>query len=233
MKKVAESAIFLYNSSIMDKKRNLNSRTYWNGIHEKNAPKPIVSDGWLDDFSDVIENSVLPVIDLGCGSGNNIKTLTAMGKAVIACDLSETAVALAERNFPGLYAARCFDMTEGLPFADASADLIIADLSLHYFTRPETAFVLGEIRRVLTGGGYLLFRVNSVNDVNHGAGQGEEVETHLYRTEDGRLKRFFTEADIRDLFRDFDIEFLREETMTRYDTEKKLFRCRARGRREV
>lgn len=45
--------------------------------------------------------------------------------------------------------------------------------------------ILNEIRRILVPGGHLLARVNSINDVNHGAGQGTEVEHHLYRTEDG------------------------------------------------
>ena len=66
-------------------------------------------------------------------------------------------------------------------------------------------------------------RVNSVNDVNHGAGQGVEIEPHLYETETGTLKRFFDEADLKSFFKDYDIEFLNEETMSRYKQEKKLY----------
>ena len=45
----------------------------------------------------------------------------------------------------------------------------------------------------------MLFRVNSVKDVDHGAGEGKEIESHLYETADGRLKRFFDEKDIQKL----------------------------------
>ena len=94
--------------------------------------------------------------------------------------------------------------------------------------RLEEAFenqeILNEIRRILTVGGRLIFRVNSVNDVNHGAGQGNEIEHHLYETSDKRLKRFFDEKDIKFFFKDFDIEYLNEEIMTRYKLEKRLYR---------
>ena len=72
--------------------------------------------------------------------------------------------------------------------------------------------------------GHLLFRVNSVNDGNYGACEGSEIEHHLYETADHRLKRFFDKADIREIFAGFNIEFLREEIMTRYGPEKHLFR---------
>ena len=74
----------------------------------------------------------------------------------------------------------------------------------------------------------LIFRVNSINDVNHGAGEGIEIEHHLYKTSDKRLKRFFDEKDIKYFFKDFDIEFLNEEIMTRYELEKRLYRCLAK-----
>ena len=90
--------------------------------------------------------------------------------------------------------------------------------------KSDTLSILEEIRRVLLPDGHLLFRVNSVNDVNYGACDGIEIEHHLYETDDHRLKRFFDEADIRDVFGSFQIEFLREEIITRYGPEKHLFR---------
>ena len=75
----------------------------------------------------------------------------------------------------------------------------------------------------------MLFRVNSMNDINHGAGQGLEVETHLYMTEDGRYKRFFDAKDIYEMFNIFDIKYVREETMKRYKLEKKTYVVDARN----
>lgn len=111
-------------------------------------------------------------------------------------------------------------MLDGMPFDNNSFEPIIADLCLHYFKEKDTFELLNEIRRILTVGGRLIFRVNSVNDVNHGASQGNEIEHHLYETSDKRLKRFFDEKDIKFFFKDFDIEYLNEEIMTRYKLEK-------------
>lgn len=40
-------------------------------------------------------------------------------------------------------------MSKGLPFADNLTNIIISDLSLHYFTEQKTFEILGEIKRVL------------------------------------------------------------------------------------
>ena len=77
----------------------------------------------------------------------------------------------------------------------------------------DTFELLNEIRRILTVGGRLIFQVNSVNDVNHGAGQGNEIEHHLYETSDKRLKRFFDEKDIKFFFKDFDIEYIFHQSL--------------------
>lgn len=66
-------------------------------------------------------------------------------------------------------------MTKGLPFDDNFTDIIISDLSMHYFTKQKTCEILKEMKRVLKPNGILLFRVNSVKDVNHGAGEGTEI----------------------------------------------------------
>ena len=95
---------------------------------------------------------------------------------------------------------------------------------MHYFWEKETMQILREIQRILLPGGHLIFRVNSVNDIHHGAGKGTEVEHHVYETDAGTLKRFFDEADIRRFFSEFQIEYVHEEIMTRYQFEKRLFR---------
>ena len=93
-------------------------------------------------------------------------------------------------------------------------------MSLHYFNEATTKDILREIKRALKKDAYLIGRVNSLNDVNYGANQGEEVEKHYYLTKDG-YKRFFDEADIKYYFSDFHIEHCREESMLRYGAEKR------------
>ena len=182
-----------------------NSLEYWDNIHSKYERNEIKLDDWLDKFETIIDSCSTPILDLGCGSGNDT-------------------LYLINKNFPEVYDTKCFNMLDGMPFDNNSFELIIADLCLHYFKEKDTFELLNEIRRILTVGGRLIFRVNSVNDVNHGAGQGNEIEHHLYETSDKRLKRFFDEKDIKFFFKDFDIEYLNEEIMTRYKLEKRLYR---------
>ncbi len=201
-----------------------NSLKYWDDLHKSYTRDSIKIDDWLDSFSDAIDNCSTPILDLGCGSGNDSLYLINKGKKVIACDQSSNAISNIKKNIPEVFDTKCFNMLDGMPFDDKCFDVVIADLCLHYFREADTFKVLNEIKRILTEKGYLIFRVNSINDINHGAGEGEEIEHHLYETSDKRLKRFFNEEDIIYFFKDFDIEYLNEETMTRYKLEKKLYK---------
>lgn len=201
-----------------------NSIEYWNSIHKKYDREDIKYDDWLDSFLDIIEKCETPILDLGCGSGNNTLYLINHNKRVIACDLSENAITSIKKNFPEIVEAKYFNMLDGIPYQDNSFDIVIADLSLHYFKKEDTIRLIEDLKRILKQGGHIILRVNSINDINHGAGQGLEVEKHLYETDDGRLKRFFDEDDIRSFFKDFNIEYLNEEIMTRYKLEKRLYK---------
>ncbi len=210
----------------MDELYRQRSLEYWNAAHDRQGTdrSGIRTDDWLEAFDGILTRTVGPILDLGCGGGNDTLYLIGRGKQVCACDQSPSAIRRLKENFPEIREARCLNMLDGLPYPDRSFEVIIADLCLHYFTGEDTGYVIAEIRRVLTPGGHLLFRVNSVHDVLHGAGQGRLVEPHLYETKDGTLKRFFDEEDIRYFFGDFRIKYLHEETMTRYGLEKRLFR---------
>ena len=203
---------------------------FWDNLHQKYDRDDIKTDDWLDEFSGIINNCSTPILDLGCGSGNDTLYLINKGKRVISCDQSANAISNIKKNFPEVYDTKCFNMLDGMPFDDNSFQVIIADLCLHYFREKDTFMILNELNRILSNNGHLIFRVNSINDVNHGAGEGVEVEHHLYETSDKRLKRFFDEIDIKNFFKQFDIECLNEEIMTRYKLEKKLYKCLVRKR---
>ncbi len=199
------------------------SHAYWNNVHNNYDRNSIKVDNWLERFEELLAGATKPILDLGCGGGNDTLYMVNKGKSVIACDQSENAIKNIIKNFPEVKEARCFNMLEGLPFENGSFEVIIADLCLHYFDSKDTAFIIEEIRRVLAPGGHLLFRVNSVNDVNHGFGQGKELSPHLYEMDDHTIKRFFDEEDIRLFWDKFDIEYMNEEIMTRYSLPKNLF----------
>lgn len=197
----------------------------WDEIFINLEKEEIIYDDWLDMFAKEIEECNTPIIDLGCGRGNDILYLMQKGKEVIPCDYSKKAIQNIKKNFPAIKRIECFDMTKGLPFEDNFTDIIICDLSLHYFTEEITLQILNEIRRVLKPNGMLFCRVNSINDVNFGAGQGEEIEPHLYLTKDGRYKRFFDRNDIEKFFSEWDKKYINEETLNRYSAEKILWKC--------
>ena len=157
-----------------------NSIEYWNKIHENYSIDDIKYDDWLDKFSNIISNCNTPILDLGCGSGNNTLYLTKLGKEVVACDLSQNSIDNIRKNFPDIYDTKCFNMLDGLPFDDNTFELVVADLSLHYFKKEDTEMIVNDLKRVITNNGHLIIRVNSINDVNHGAGQGNEIEHNLY-----------------------------------------------------
>ena len=194
----------------------------WNKNHQKYFNGNIQYDDWLDKYLEVITASRTDVIDLGCGTGNNSLYLTEKGKQVIACDYSDTAIEIVNEYLPNVKTFQ-FDMTKGFPFESNFTDLIIADLCLHYFSNADTRKILNEIRRVLTNNGHLIFRVNSVNDINHGAMQGIELEKHYFEVEDMK-KRFFDRDDLLEFFNEWKIVDLLEDEMTRYTKPKILWR---------
>lgn len=196
----------------------------WDDIHKNYERENIKYDDWLELFDRAVMNCKTPIIDLGCGCGNNTLYLIEKGKEVIPCDYSKNAIENIKKNFPEVEKTECFDMSKGLPFEDNLTDIIISDLSLHYFTEQQTFEILDEIKRVLKPNGLLFFRVNSVKDLNSGAGQGKEIETHLYETNDGRYKRFFDEKDIDKFFADWEKIYINEENHGRYGYEKILWK---------
>jgi len=198
----------------------LNSQKYyWNEIFKARGNKTPKYDLWLDKYDNMLIKSIdVPIIDLGCGFGNNTLYLKERGYEVIACDFSEEALKVLSNLFNNLN-VKCFDMQDGLPFENSTARVIISDLSLHYFSWKDTQKILKEISRVLMKDGILLCRFNSINDRNYGAGQGIEIEENFYDI-DGNLKRFFSEEQLRELFKDWDIQYIEESEMNRYNNIK-------------
>ena len=200
-----------------------NSLIFWENKHINYKRSEIKIDNWLENFDDLIKKCNTPILDLGCGSGNDTLYLIKKNKKVIPCDQSSNAIKNIQNNFPEVLDTKCFNMLNGLPFDDNSFDLIIADLCLHYFRKEDTLNLIQEINRILTIDGTLLFRVNSINDINYGAGKGEEIEHHLFLTEDNILKRFFDSEDIKYFFKIFKIEYMKEKKLSRFGLEKKLY----------
>lgn len=197
-----------------------NSLNYWENTYKELNNFDVKYGDWLNDFSEIIEKCQTPIIDLGCGDGNTSYYLTNKGKKVIACDQSKYSIINTKHNVKNIYDTKCFNMLNGFPFESNYTDLIIADLSLHYFKEIDTFKILNEIKRILKPNGHLIFRVNSIEDKNFGANGNIEIENHVYLYNDKMLKRFFDKADIYHFFKDFKIESLEEHNIMKLNHEK-------------
>lgn len=82
------------------------------------------------------------ILDLGCGEGTR---LSKIAKSGVGIDISETAIGIAKKNYPG------FEFVvgdiENLPFADNSFDLVYSAFVMEHTDNPGK--ILGEVHRVL------------------------------------------------------------------------------------
>ncbi len=195
-------------------------KDYWDKTHETYSMGKITYDNWLDDYKEVLDNCKTEVLDLGCGVGNDTLYLTERGFKVIACDYSEVALNHLKEELKNVKTMQ-LDISKPLPFEDNSFDLIIADLSLHYFDEKTTIKIMKEIRRILKPNGHLLARVNSIADKNFGAGNGQKIEENYYFVE-GYNKRFFSPKDAKKFFSYIGKTKIKEADMLRYREPKKV-----------
>jgi len=94
------------------------------------------------------------VLDLGAGSGGFLAELRALGAQVVYTDLDAGVLAACrERGFPNGVRAR----GEGLPFRDASFDLVCLFDVLEHIA--DDVHALREVRRVLRPGGHVCLHV--------------------------------------------------------------------------
>jgi len=142
-----------------------------------------------------------PVLELGCDTGGDTVWLLREGLAVVATDLSMDALRVHREAAPAAMRLQ-HDLREPLPFRDGAFAAVVASLCLHYFDWRTTVRAVAEVRRCLAPGGVLLCRLNSVRDVLHGAGQGEEIEPRYFRqaAHYASFKRFFEVDDLERLF---------------------------------
>lgn len=136
------------------------------------------------------------VLDIGCGPGFYLAEVLARGAArVVGVDLADAMLELAR---PRLLAAagagqqvelRQHDASRPFAFADASFDVAISALMIHYLDRTARASVLREVHRMVRPGGHL-------------------VLSSVHPTEDWLRKggNYFEETWITDVWKSLDYE---------------------------
>ena len=193
-------------------------RENWNEYYSENIRQ--TADQWLSQYSGFFESGG-KILDLGCGNGSNMPFLLNLNAEICAVDYSDVAIEHVKNRW-GINAF-VHDIRKQLPFDANSFNLILADLSLHYFSFLETIRIIDDLYRVTKDKGILIARVNSANDINHGSGTGTEVERNFFDL-NGRLKRFFDKEMVYDLFNNnFVISKAIENKTNKYRDEKILW----------
>ena len=195
-------------------------KDYWNEVHKQYSSDKITYDNYLDDYKDILNSCKTKVLDLGCGAGNNSLYLLKHGFKVVGVDYSDVALKIVNDKLKDVETILT-DISNPLPFEDNSFDLVIADLSLHYFNKETTKQIMKEIKRILTENGYLIARVNSIDDLNYGAMQGKKIEDNYYYV-NGYNKRFFSKEDCLYYFSIIGEVKVKEASMLRYSKPKKV-----------
>lgn len=160
----------------------------------------MLSDPWLTRWLPLIVERAgdQSVLEIGCGNGEDTRTLLAAGTRVVAFDLSEQAVARARKRAPQARIA-CQDVRQPFPHGAEAVGVVLASLSLHYFAWDETLALLARIRQTLRPQGLLVCRLNSTEDRHFGASGHREIAPNYYLV-NGEPKRFFDRAAIDRLF---------------------------------
>jgi ubiquinone/menaquinone biosynthesis C-methylase UbiE len=183
-------------------------KKYWQSKHQKSDH---LATGGATDFARVVNDVIeanSKILELGCGHGHDACYFAEQGHGILATDFSEKVIASNSQRHP--YKNLSFevlDISNPMPFASQSFDVIYASFSLHYFTDAITKQIMQELRRILKPDGYLCFICKSTNDSYYG--QGEAMEKDMYAF-NGGIKHFFSEAYVReclgDMFQIQDLE---------------------------
>jgi len=219
----------------------MDSKEYW----KQNAAMPkgrLKGDQWLPRHIENIPPNA-NVLELGCGEGYDTQYLLSKGCKVISTDLSQDHLdktketilrmpkVIGETIDSQLMLLDLTSETDWKKFADSCYDVVVASLCLHYFTPQQTRQIIKEIKRVLKPNGKLFARINSTNDLEHGANDGTPIENenNFRLTKDG-TKRFFNKHDIQKFFGQFggiDTAVERTELYGRKQTKKVLWEISA------
>ncbi len=124
------------------------------------------------------------VVDFGCGPGFLARAVAAFAREVVACDISEGALACARVINPAPNIKYTLVSPDGdLPLPDASANLVCSFAVVQHMTERQFRSVLSDFARILRPGGAVLCHI----PVDKADWQSEE-EWHEDTSLRGRLK---------------------------------------------
>lgn len=160
-------------------------------------------DQWTGAFAPILHTyQVQNVLDLGCGTGNDVLRLAQHGYTVVGLDHSREALHQAATKAASRATFIVADMAVPLPFADACFDAVMSNVAMHMFDDTCTRGLFAEVRRIVHRGGVFLFHVNALEDRPLRAKRkppGREIAPNYILEADGQTMHFFSAAYLRAL----------------------------------
>jgi SAM-dependent methyltransferase len=154
---------------------------------------------WTGAFAPILRtHHVHNILDLGCGTGNDVLRLTQHGYTVVGLDHSREAIQQAATKAASRATFLVADMAAPLPLTDACFDAVMSNVAMHFFDDAQTRALFTEVRRR----GVFLFHVNALEDRPLRAKRKppvrEIVPNYILET-DGKTMHFFSAAYLREL----------------------------------
>ena len=146
------------------------------------------------------------VLDLGCGTGNEVLGLTQAGFEVTGLDYSQVGVRRAMAKVGAKAHFVLADMAQPLPFPVSSFDAVMSNVAAHMFSDRITRALFAEIGRIVRPRGLFLFHLNALQDRPFRARYRPEVrklEENYILEQDGRTMHFFSEEYLLELLSDW------------------------------
>jgi histidine triad (HIT) family protein len=158
---------------------------------------------WIAPFIEPLRQAgCRTILDLGCGTGNEVLNLSQAGFEMTGLDYSKVGIRRALSRAALQAAFVVADMTHPLPFCRASFDAVMSNVAAHMFSDRITRALFAEVRRVLCAQGLFLFHLNALEDRPFRAWRKPEVheiEKNYILEQDGQTMHFFSEAYLLEL----------------------------------
>ena len=148
-----------------------------------------------------IDLGIKSILIPGAGYGRNAKYFMDSGFTVVGIEISERAIEIAKENGVNIkyFNGSILDM----PFESEKYDSIFCFNVLHLFLKEDRQVVIENFRDQLKGNGFGFIVVMS--ELEESFGKGEEIETNTFEPRKGKPVHYFTESDLREHFKRFQI----------------------------
>jgi SAM-dependent methyltransferase len=147
------------------------------------------------------KHGVNSILVPGSGYGRNTRLFSSSGFDVTGIEISTAACNLAKQFDPAskVYEGSVLDMS----FIPGTFEAIYCFNTLHLFCENDRRLFIQECFNKLGGTGLAFFTVFSEEEPSYG--EGREVESNTYESRPNRPTHYFTEDDLREHFRDFEV----------------------------